>query len=183
MPIATILPIRFSDVCTELYSSSNTLGKTLSQAFIDATGTFDATYESINGYHNSLQNFRGYEHSDTENPDWGLEPAPVISNLTSTTLTVSWTAATDNIGIDKYVVTIELQNGTLVQTSPDISSGTFTYDVTGLTASTFYQVIVWAWDAAGNNIGNSVNTTTLSGDILAPSIPQNVRFSYETAPL
>jgi len=60
--IATTLPIKLSDVCLELYGSTSTVGKSLSQAFTDATGTFDATYESINGYRNSLQNFRGYNH-------------------------------------------------------------------------------------------------------------------------
>jgi len=60
--IATTLPIKLSDVCLELYGSSSTVGRSLSQAFTDATGTFDATYESINGYRNSLQNFRGYKH-------------------------------------------------------------------------------------------------------------------------
>jgi len=58
--IATTLPIKLSDVCLELYGSSSTVGRSLSQAFTDATGTFDTTYENINGYRNSLQNFRGY---------------------------------------------------------------------------------------------------------------------------
>tara|TARA_Y100000758_G_scaffold299687_1_gene262618 strand:+ start:1064 stop:1648 length:585 start_codon:yes stop_codon:yes gene_type:complete len=60
MAIATTLPIKFSDVCLELYGSSDTTGRSLNQEFIDATGTFDPTYENINGYRNSLQNFRGY---------------------------------------------------------------------------------------------------------------------------
>jgi len=59
MAIPTKLPIKFSDVCLEIYGSSSTSGKTLTQAFTDATGTFNATYE---GSKDRLTNFRGYEH-------------------------------------------------------------------------------------------------------------------------
>ena len=58
--IATTLPIKFSDVCLELYGNSSTVGKSLSQAFIDATGDFDVTYE---GSKDRLTNFRGYDHT------------------------------------------------------------------------------------------------------------------------
>jgi len=59
--IATTLPIKLSDVCLELYGNTNTAGRSLNQAFTDAiSSSFDATYDSINGYRNSLQNFRGY---------------------------------------------------------------------------------------------------------------------------
>jgi len=61
--IPTGLPIHLSDVCQQLYGSSNTSGRTLATCFADATGLFDPTYESINGYRNSLQNFRGYPYS------------------------------------------------------------------------------------------------------------------------
>ena len=61
MAIATTLPIDLSDVCLELYGNSSTSGRTLNTAFLDAIGgSFYNTYESINGYRNSLQNFRGY---------------------------------------------------------------------------------------------------------------------------
>lgn len=60
MAVATTLPIKMSDVCQEIYGSASTVGKSQSGLFTAATGTFDPTYESINGYRNSLQNFRGY---------------------------------------------------------------------------------------------------------------------------
>jgi len=63
MAIATGLPIYLSDVQTELGLPSTA---SLATCFSNAvSGSFDATYESINGYRNSLQNFRGYGAAPT----------------------------------------------------------------------------------------------------------------------
>lgn len=48
----------FQDVTTEIYGDT-TSGRNLSQAFTDATGVFDPTYE---GSKNNLLNFRNYVH-------------------------------------------------------------------------------------------------------------------------
>jgi hypothetical protein len=77
-----------------------------------------------------------------------------VTAKTATTVTLSWTAATDNVGVTGYQI---LRNGTAVATA----SGT-PYTVTGLTSATAYTFTVVARDAAGNTSGasNAVNVTT-----------------------
>ncbi|EZH72511.1 hypothetical protein ATO12_23980 [Aquimarina atlantica] len=79
------------------------------------------------------------------------------SNVAQTTLTLSWNAATDNVGVTGYDV---------YQGSTNLGSVTATTrNITGLTASTTYQFTVKAKDAAGNVSGssNTVNVTTTGG--------------------
>lgn len=95
--------------------------------------------------------------------------APTTSTLTasgtSTSSTnLSWTAATDNVGVTGYDV---YQNGVF-----KASTTTTSLIVNGLTAATTYNFYVKAKDAAGNIsvASNTVNITTLTlADTTAPS--------------
>ncbi|WUJ12222.1 cellulase family glycosylhydrolase [Actinoplanes sp. NBC_00393] len=84
---------------------------------------------------------------------------PTASNVTSSGVTLTWAASTDNVGVTSYDV---LRGGTVVATV----SGT-TYNVTGLAASTAYTFSVRARDAAGNvsaaSAGRSVTTAAGGG--------------------
>lgn len=92
-------------------------------------------------------------------PDTQAPTAPsslVASSVAQTTLTLSWNASTDNVGVTGYDVFQGTTNlGSVTGTSANI---------TGLTPSTAYSFKVRAHDAAGNNSGfsNIVNVTTLS---------------------
>ena len=78
------------------------------------------------------------------------------SSITQTTLTLGWTASTDNVGVTGYDV---YQGATKIGTTANT-----TVNVTGLTAATAYSFSVRAKDAAGNVSGasNTVSVTTLS---------------------
>jgi hypothetical protein len=95
-------------------------------------------------------------------PDTQAPTAPsnlVASNVAQTTLSLSWTASTDNVGVTGYDVFEGATNlGTVTGTSANI---------TGLSPSTAYSFKVRAHDAAGNNSGfsNIVNVTTLSNSV------------------
>jgi chitodextrinase len=78
-------------------------------------------------------------------------PTLSASGTTSTSTNLSWSGATDNIGVTGYDV---YRNGTLLG-----STASTTYAATGLTASTAYTFNVRAKDAAGNV---SVNSNTVS---------------------
>ncbi len=81
------------------------------------------------------------------------------SNVTQTTLSLSWDASTDNVGVTGYDVYQGASNlGTVTGTGANI---------TGLTAGTAYTFTVRARDAAGNVSAASapVNVTTLSDGI------------------
>lgn len=95
-------------------------------------------------------------------PDTEAPTAPsnlVASNVTQTTLSLSWNASTDNVGVTGYDV---------FQGSTNLGSVTGTAaSITGLSPATAYTFKVRAHDAAGNNSGfsNTVNVTTLSNSV------------------
>ena len=86
---------------------------------------------------------------DTENPSTPTNL--IVTGSTSSTISLSWTASTDNIMVATYDIYLD---GTLKTSS---SSNSIT--VTGLNPSTTYSFYVKAKDAAGNTSSQS-NTTT-----------------------
>ncbi|QFZ18119.1 cellulase family glycosylhydrolase [Saccharothrix syringae] len=86
---------------------------------------------------------------------------PTASGVTSSSVTLSWTASTDNVGVTGYdVVRVSGTTETPVATSATAST-----TVTGLTAGTTYGFAVYARDAAGNRSArsNAVSVTTQTG--------------------
>ena len=88
----------------------------------------------------------------------------VASGTTSNSVSLSWTASTDNIGVTGYNVYMNSALKTTV-------TGTTT-TITGLTASTAYTFSVKAKDAAGNVSASSnvVNVTTTGGGSTATDL-------------
>ncbi|GAA1621224.1 PQQ-dependent sugar dehydrogenase [Saccharothrix algeriensis] len=84
-------------------------------------------------------------------------PAQLTGAATGTTVTLQWTAATDNVGVRAYDV---YRNGTAVGTVSGNPPAT-TFIDSGLAASTTYQYHVIARDAAGNTSPSS-NTATVT---------------------
>src|SRR5947209_11920902 len=79
-----------------------------------------------------------------------------VTGSTSSSVSLSWTASTDNVGVTGYdIFRGATKLGTVTGTS---------FTDTGLTASTTYSYTVKAKDAAGNTSGasNSVSATTAS---------------------
>ncbi len=76
------------------------------------------------------------------------------SNITQTTVDLSWTASTDNVGVTGYDV---YQDGAVINTVTGTS-----YTANGLTANTSYTFVIRAKDAAGNESAdsNTANVTT-----------------------
>ncbi|NOQ27951.1 MAG: T9SS type A sorting domain-containing protein [Bacteroidales bacterium] len=92
-------------------------------------------------------------------PDTQAPTAPTnlsSSNITETSLTLSWTASTDNVGVTAYDV---YQDGSLLGSVTGTSG-----DITGLTAATTYAYYVKAKDAATNvsSASSTLNVTTSS---------------------
>ncbi|NUS14494.1 MAG: glycosyl hydrolase family 5, partial [Streptomyces sp.] len=80
-----------------------------------------------------------------------------VSGTTSSSVSLTWSASTDNVGVTGYNI---YRGTTLAGTST-----TTTFTDTGLTASTAYSYTVKAKDAAGNlsTASNAVNATTQPG--------------------
>jgi chitodextrinase len=94
------------------------------------------------------------------------------SAVSSSTISLSWAAATDDVGVKGYTV---FRGGSQVA-----SVTTTSFSDNGLSANTTYQYTVLAYDAAGNNSSQSqpASATTPeggSGDTTAPTVPANLK--------
>lgn len=97
----------------------------------------------------------GTTSSDTQAP---TAPANLaVNSTTASTATLSWAAATDNIGVASYEIYVD---GVLKNT---VSGSVTSASVTGLVANTTYSFYIIAKDAAGNAspASNTVQGTTL----------------------
>ena len=109
-------------------------------------------------------------------------PPAVPTGLTatatsSTSVTLTWTASSDNVGVTEYLV---YRNGSLLAARP---SGT-TFVDTGLTAGTSYSYRVLARDAAGNSSALSATAAatppTPVPSLTCTSTTWEGRFSWTT---
>lgn len=109
--------------------------------------------------------------SDTEPPT--SPTALVASDITKTSVQLSWNASTDNKAVAGYNIYV---NGTRIA-----SSTTTKYALNGLKPGTSYKIYVTAIDAASNesrpsNIAD-VKTKIDSNDAEAPTVPENLKYS------
>ncbi|RZS93459.1 endonuclease [Aquimarina brevivitae] len=95
----------------------------------------------------------GIFNTDTEAPT--VPDNLVVSNETTSSLDLSWSASTDNIAVTAYDIYV---NGAL-----NTSTNTTNTTVSGLTPNTTYALAVLAKDQAGNSsdLSQAVNGTTL----------------------
>lgn len=93
-----------------------------------------------------------------------------VTGTTTTSISLSWAASTDNIGVTSYNV---YMNGALKTTVTGLTAA-----ITGLTASTTYSFYVIAKDAAGNSSAASTTvngtTATPTSDTQAPTAPTSL---------
>jgi endonuclease I/chitodextrinase len=98
-----------------------------------------------------------------------------VTGTTSNTVSLNWSAATDNIAVTSYEI---YMNGVL---KTSVSSSNLSVTITGLAASTTYSFYVIAKDAAVNSspASNSVNVTTtvVIPDNQIPTAPTNLTFT------
>lgn len=96
---------------------------------------------------------------DTEAPS---QPANVaVGTVTETSISLSWTASSDNVGVTGY----DVLNGTTVVASSTTTSAT----VTGLTKNTTYTFTVVAKDAAGLKSIPSSSVSATTPDVVGPA--------------
>ncbi len=105
---------------------------------------------------NHTFNGGGGSGADTQAPS---VPSNITSsNIEQTSVRISWSASTDNIGVTGYRI---YQNGTSIGTV----SGT-SYNVSGLTAGTTYTFAISAYDASGNMSSNSSALSVTTQDVV-----------------
>ncbi|REE81953.1 putative secreted protein (Por secretion system target) [Lutibacter oceani] len=103
-----------------------------------------------------------YASPDTEAPTAIVDLTS--SNITSSSVDLYWSAATDNVGVTSYEV---YKDGVFLASSP-----TNSYAVSGLSGSTSYDFTIYAKDAAGNTslVSNTETFTTLGGSSVASEL-------------
>lgn len=112
-----------------------------------------------------------YTTADTEAPTVPMNL--VASNITTSSIDLSWDASTDNVGVSNYEVYVD---GNL-----ETSTSNTSYSITGLASNTSYSLTVLAADVAENKSAQSAPLvrSTLQ-DTQAPTVPMNIVISNET---
>ena len=148
----------------EYHDSNATYAQGNRNPFID--NAYLAT--RIWGGENAIDSWGIFITSDDQAPTVPTNVA--LSNITTSSIDVSWTASTDNVAVTKYEVYVD---GTL---NGEVSNTNYT--ITGLTPNTTYAVTVLAKDIASNKSEKSaaINGTTIT-DTTAPTVPTNVTIS------
>jgi chitodextrinase len=100
----------------------------------------------------------------------------VVTGATQSSITLSWNAATDNVGVTGY----EVYNGATVSGT----TSSLSYTVSGLSCGTTYTLAVDATDAAGNRSGKTTASAATSAcvvaDTQAPTAPTGLVASSAT---
>lgn len=118
--------------------------------YIYKPGSFPVSSYNNTNYYRDIEFVQG-----EDDPTAPTVPANLAaSNITDGSVSLSWSASTDNVGVTGYEV---YRNGTLLRTVT-----TTTDAVNGLNAGTAYSFYVIAKDAFGNRsaASNTVNITT-----------------------
>ncbi len=122
-------------------------------------------------------------------PDTQAPSSPANLNSparTSSSISLAWTASTDNVGVTSYQVLRApgTTGGTFAQAG---TAATNSFTNTGLAANTTFRYQVRAVDAAGNvsTVSNTVTQTTLTTtptpDTQAPTAPANLASPSQTS--
>lgn len=143
--------------------------------FVSSESIIDANNQAIVWLENNAQIYAN--NLGTCIPDSTPPTSPFLSasSIATSTLTLSWTASTDNgivAGYDIY------KNGILLSsTSADVLS----YPITGLSGSTTYDFYVKAKDASGNSSNSNVLNITTLPSILSLAAAKSVIFEKQAS--
>jgi glucose/arabinose dehydrogenase len=161
---------------TRIYSTTAGKGGVEDLTSLDGTGRYVRMYgtkrcrsDSSHGY--SLQEFGVYGTIGGDITPPTPPGTPTLVGSTSTSVTIKWTASTDNVGVTAYDV---YHDGQLCQS---VSGATLTGGCSNLNPNVSYGLYVNARDAAGNVSQPSATltvTTPPSTDHTPPTVPAGV---------
>jgi chitodextrinase len=152
---------------TDVYCLSTTLNPSGVPSGSAASATFDVNLQ-LSGWTSAATDSIAQTFSDTAAPS---VPTLSCSDLTSTSVTMLWTASADDVGVVGY----DLYRGT--QKVASLSASDTKFVDASLSGATSYEYTVKARDAAGNVSDASdprVVTTLPTPDTRAPSAPGNL---------
>ncbi|HEY1369605.1 MAG TPA: choice-of-anchor Q domain-containing protein, partial [Gaiellaceae bacterium] len=147
-------------------------GLTCSKSYTFAVDAYDAA-GNRSGKASLTASTAACSTGDTQAP---TSPTNLAAGTkTTTSIAVSWTASTDNVGVTGY--------GRYLNNSLVINTTGTSYTFTGLKCATSYTLAVDAYDAAGNRSGKATVTASTSAcsDTQAPSAPTGLTAGTATA--
>ncbi|MCR8643422.1 glycosyl hydrolase family 18 protein [Paenibacillus sp. N1-5-1-14] len=140
----------------------------------DTTYTYTVKASDAAGNVSAASNQLSVKTSTTGTPDTQAPSVPInvtVTSVTSNSVSLSWTASTDNVGVTGY----DVYQGTTLAVSVTGTTAT----VGGLAASTAYTFKVLAKDAAGNKSAQSTGVTgTTSGTGGGGQLPKHTLTGY-----
>jgi len=153
-------PMSISNVVADLTAESPYVSSIFAFSYdhYDAPSQVPAAYDAT---------YRGY--LSTGSVESTAPTTPTSPSATSTGITsihLSWTASTDNVGVAGYLI---YRGGALVKTTEGTAT---TFDDVGLSAGTGYSYTIAAFDGAGNVSGqtSTVSATTSAAPTPVPSL-------------
>ncbi len=151
---------------------------TYTDSSLTASTTYSYTVSAFDAAGNNSAPSAAVQATTQTAPDTTPPSVPTgltVSSTTTSAVSLSWTASTDNVGVTGYKI---YRAGVQVGTS-----AVATYTDSSLTASTTYSYTVSAFDAAGNNSAQSAAvqaTTQTAPDTTPPSVPTGLTVSSTT---
>jgi len=160
----------------EIFRNGVSIGTSATTSFavtgLSASTTYSMTVRARDAVPNWSAQSSSFNVTSLSNPDTIPPTAPNIgsaSGISATSITISWSASTDNVGVTGYKI---FRNGVQIGTSVLRS-----FTSTGLTPNTVYVFTVSAFDAAGNNssLSNAFSVkTSIAPDTTPPTAPTNL---------
>ncbi len=166
----------------KIYRAGVQVGSSAATFYTDgsltASTTYSYTVSAFDAAGNNSSQSAAVQATTQAPPDTTPPSVPTgltVSSATTSSVSLSWTASTDNVGVTGYkIYRAGVQVGTSTVTS---------YTDTGLTASNTYSYSVSAFDAAGNNSAQTAAvqaTTQTPPDTTPPSVPSGVTVTSTT---
>jgi len=168
---------------TKIYSTTAGKGGVEDLTSLDGTGRYVRMYgtkrcrsDASHGY--SLQELGVYGTTGSDTTPPSPPGTPTLVSDTSNSVTISWAASTDNVGVAGYDI---YHDG---QLCAQVDGSTLTGTCSSLSPNVAYGFYVNARDAAGNvsqPSGTLHVTTPPSSDTTPPTVPGNVHSTAVTA--
>lgn len=147
-------------------------------AYVNGSGTIRVQLKANNSSNDADLDYESVLVTSTPSAADTTPPSTpaglTVSGTTSTSVSLGWTASTDNVGVTGYEI---FRAGV---TSPVATATGTTGTVSGLTPNTAYSFTVKARDAAGNRSAASAPVSaTTSGTTTVALPPAAGKFSYQ----
>jgi chitodextrinase len=166
--------------CTTFAQLATPTGTSYSDPGLTAATSYSYRVKAVDAAGNVSVNYSNVASATTPAPPDTTPPSDVTgvtaTAVSATQINLTWTAASDNVGVTGYQV--ERCQGAGCTTFAQLATPTGTgYSDPGLTAATSYSYRVKAVDAAGNvsvNYSNVASATTPAPDVTPPTAPGNL---------